>query len=57
MDKLFKSRCATCNHMEHYLPYACILPGRWECSCTKYVPSDNLEYLEWQLSEKELKNV
>lgn len=57
MGKPFHSKCATCGHIEHYLPYACILPGIWDCSCTNYVPTDNLEYLEWKFEEKEKLNV
>jgi hypothetical protein len=44
---MYKSICRSCSHVEefHLFPERC---GDYvQCGCYGYIPSDNLEYLEW----------
>ena len=59
----FKSRCKTCGHFSCVVG-ACIaftvyednkmLESRRQCKCNPdfYIPTNNLEYLEWCLDKK-----
>lgn len=62
----FKSFCRNCEHAEvqhddglyglKHFPALCFEVsdsyGK-ECKCLEYIPSDNLEYLEWLYEEKQ----
>jgi hypothetical protein len=50
----FPSRCRNCRHAEHlyictikYYEYGDESEPTYKCSCEEYIPSDNLEYLEY----------
>jgi hypothetical protein len=47
---MFRSRCRICGHKysNHFFGGVCPINGY-----DRYVPRDNLEYLEWCLSKKE----
>jgi hypothetical protein len=52
---MFKSDCRTCNHDEHDRTFCSVMFCDYSdndmspeyCDCADYVPSDNLEYVEW----------
>ena len=50
-----KSKCRICEHPiwkhHHAYIFACGIRSR-ECYCKQYIPSDNLEYLEWKYQRR-----
>lgn len=53
---MFKSDCRTCLHGEHDRMFCSVMfcdysdndiSDPYYCECNEYVPSENLEYLEW----------
>jgi hypothetical protein len=53
----YSSRCKNCNHGQwyHERSWGCNVHNGFHvdgCSCNKYIPSDNLEFLEMKSEEK-----
>jgi hypothetical protein len=53
---MFGSRCKNCGHYDptHNIITGCGFPTfSWShCRCEKYIPRDNLEFLEWCLDHE-----
>jgi hypothetical protein len=55
----FPSKCRICHHSYHvanctiaYYEFGDDSEPTYKCTCKEYLPSDNLEYLEWKYDQR-----